>query len=48
MLRFFNYFHEISQVINSLKIPLNDKKRVVRKAATEARLAWVLVGAPGS
>ncbi|KAG7164663.1 MMS19 nucleotide excision repair protein-like [Homarus americanus] len=35
-------------VIRGLKCVLNDKKRVVRQVATNARCSWILVGAPGS
>nr|XP_045590445.1 MMS19 nucleotide excision repair protein homolog [Procambarus clarkii] len=37
-----------NDVIRGLRDVLNDKKRVVRRAATGARCTWILVGAPGS
>lgn len=33
-------------VIDKLKVCLEDKKRIVRQAAAEARLRWVLIGQP--
>lgn len=35
-----------SSVVNKLKTCLEDKKRIVRQAAAEARLRWVLIGQP--
>ncbi|XP_068203487.1 MMS19 nucleotide excision repair protein homolog [Palaemon carinicauda] len=35
------------EVIGGLRSALNDKKRVVRRAAVSARSMWLLVGAPG-
>ncbi|XP_073451557.1 MMS19 nucleotide excision repair protein homolog [Aquarana catesbeiana] len=36
------------QVIRALARPLDDKKRLVRKEAVEARCQWFLIGTPGS
>ncbi|XP_066457176.1 MMS19 nucleotide excision repair protein homolog [Eleutherodactylus coqui] len=36
------------QVIRALAKPLDDKKRLVRKEAVEARCQWFLIGSPGS
>ncbi|XP_053307203.1 MMS19 nucleotide excision repair protein homolog [Spea bombifrons] len=36
------------QVIRALGKPLDDKKRLVRKEAVEARCQWFLLGSPGS
>ncbi|XP_063290261.1 MMS19 nucleotide excision repair protein homolog isoform X1 [Pelobates fuscus] len=36
------------QVIRALVKPLDDKKRLVRKEAVEARCQWFLLGSPGS
>ncbi|XP_073408958.1 MMS19 nucleotide excision repair protein homolog isoform X1 [Dendrobates tinctorius] len=36
------------QVIRALARPLDDKKRLVRKEAVEARCQWFLIGSPGS
>ncbi|KAM9326174.1 MMS19 nucleotide excision repair protein homolog [Gastrophryne carolinensis] len=36
------------QVIGALARPLDDKKRLVRKEAVEARCQWFLIGSPGS
>ncbi|XP_040217149.1 MMS19 nucleotide excision repair protein homolog [Rana temporaria] len=36
------------QVIRALAKPLDDKKRLVRKEAVEARCQWFLIGTPGS
>uniref|UniRef100_A0A8C5Q3D9 MMS19 nucleotide excision repair protein n=1 Tax=Leptobrachium leishanense TaxID=445787 RepID=A0A8C5Q3D9_9ANUR len=36
------------QVIRALAKPLDDKKRLVRKEAVEARCQWFLLGSPGS
>ncbi|RWS04256.1 hypothetical protein B4U79_16430 [Dinothrombium tinctorium] len=35
-----------NQVVNDLKFCLDDKKRLVRYAAAEARLKWILIGQP--
>lgn len=35
-----------SSVVNKLKTCLEDRKRIVRQAAAEARLRWVLIGQP--
>jgi hypothetical protein len=37
-----------NQVVSGLKISLDDRKRLVRYAASEARLKWVLLGQPGA
>ncbi|CAK9794946.1 MMS19 nucleotide excision repair protein [Anthophora plagiata] len=34
-------------VLEMLAVPIDDRKRLVRKAATQARARWFLVGAPG-
>ncbi|XP_018418498.1 PREDICTED: MMS19 nucleotide excision repair protein homolog [Nanorana parkeri] len=36
------------QVLRALAKPLDDKKRLVRKEAVEARCQWFLIGCPGS
>ncbi|RWS26259.1 hypothetical protein B4U80_12993 [Leptotrombidium deliense] len=35
-----------NQVVGELRLALDDKKRVVRYAATDARLKWILIGQP--
>ncbi|XP_076059030.1 MMS19 nucleotide excision repair protein isoform X2 [Oratosquilla oratoria] len=35
------------EVVRSLKVTLNDKKRLVREVSRKARCNWILVGAPG-
>ncbi|KAI1278074.1 MMS19 nucleotide excision repair -like protein [Halotydeus destructor] len=39
---------ERTEVISRLKILLDDKKRLVRMAAADARLKWLLIGQPGN
>lgn len=35
------------EVLDKLIVPIDDRKRLVRKAAAKARARWFLVGAPG-